>query len=75
MRSPASNNNKQPAIGDRVGLAIGSEISSVEIIGTERYILRKRGLPAAISGHEIKGEIIPRIKCSILRFKYNDYCI
>jgi len=49
--------------------SFGSEISSVEIIGTERYILRKRGLPAAISGHEIKGEfLIPRIECS---FKYS----
>jgi hypothetical protein len=41
-----------------------SEISSAEIIGTNRYILRKRGLPAGNFGNEIKGEISPRIKGS-----------
>jgi hypothetical protein len=40
---------KELHLNRRQRRSFGSEISSAEIIGTNRYMLRKRGLPAAIS--------------------------
>ena len=44
----AFNSWKELHLNRRQRRSFGSEISSAEIIGADRYILRKRGLPAAI---------------------------
>jgi hypothetical protein len=55
--------------------SFGSEIPSAEIIGHKPVHSAERRIANDTFGHEIKGEITPRIKCRILRFKYNDCCI